>query len=103
MTTNDIQTPRRPPELVDPRIEQALIEVDRHAFVNCEKDGLVVGGSIRATLGVTKHTLSQPILMTEELLEMFGASLFLYLFVLRFLLFFNQSVEEKFNHAINHR
>ncbi len=59
--------------------------------------------SIAATLGVNKYTLSHPFLMAEEFLEMFGTSLFLYLFVQRFLLSFNQRVEEKFNHAINHR
>ena len=59
--------------------------------------------SIAATLEVNKYTLSHPFLMAEEFLEMFGTSLFLYLFVQRFLLFFNQRVEEKFNHAINHR
>ena len=56
--------------------------------------------SIATALEVKKYTVSHPFLMVEEFLEMFGTSLFLCLFVQRFLSLFNQRIEEKFNGAI---
>jgi len=56
--------------------------------------------SIAAALEVKKYTVSHPFLMAEEFLEMFGTSLFLCLFVQRFLSLFNQRIEEEFNDAI---
>lgn len=56
--------------------------------------------SIAITLDVKKYTISHPFLMAEEFLEMFGTSLFLYLFVRRFLTLLNLRIDTKFNGAI---
>ena len=49
MSIVETQQSKHPNDRVDPRIEQALNEVDRRAFVTCEQDGLVVGRSIPST------------------------------------------------------
>jgi type IV pilus assembly protein PilB len=46
MTTTDIQLSNQLSERIDAHLEQAINEVDRRDFVNCEQEGLVVGRSI---------------------------------------------------------
>jgi len=49
MSIAEIQQPKYPNDRIDPRIEQALNEINRRAFVSCEREGLVVGRSIPST------------------------------------------------------
>ncbi|MEH6529299.1 MAG: hypothetical protein V7718_05065 [Porticoccus sp.] len=58
---------------------------------------------IAAALEVKKYTVSHPFLMAEEFMEMFGTSLFLSLFIQRYLSQLNQNNERTCNSTINGR